>query len=280
MLGRLLLVVVVVLVPGIYAHVVGEKGDEKWTDMGNEEREEWKIVGKEENGIKWTDMVKEEAKIGRWLTSCNSPDALKVRLSLKSALGDEAYAWNENELYLFKAAVAYAVRQHRLSGGGQQVAFTAANVETCNVTERVSFYFRVTDPSAAAGTVIPKADVEEAVRQSRGRINSAFLLSDDTLEFVGLPSTLAPPVEPPVEVWLVAFGVVMSLVVVLGVYLIVSGFLNRKRKSKEGEHDEEEPGDKRSGRGSVSDSDSESQREGETNLGFQEEEDDGKKTQF
>lgn len=63
--------VVVVLVPGIYAHVVGEKGDEKWTDMGNEEREEWKIVGKEENGIKWTDMVKEEAKIGRWLTSCS-----------------------------------------------------------------------------------------------------------------------------------------------------------------------------------------------------------------
>ena len=66
-------------------------------------------------------------------------------------------------------------------------------------------------------------------RLSRGRINSAFLLSDDTLEFVGLLATLPPPSEPGVQVWLIVFGVVMSLVAGMGVFLIVSGFRDRKR---------------------------------------------------
>ncbi|KAL2089516.1 hypothetical protein ACEWY4_014204 [Coilia grayii] len=126
------------------------------------------------------------------------------------------YAWNENELYLFKAAVAYAMRQYYFTENGQQVNFTPENVETCNVTERVSFFFRVTDPKAAA-SIIPKADVEAAIRLSRGHINSAFLLSNDTLEFVGILSTLAPPIEPPVQVWLIVFGVVMGFVACVGV---------------------------------------------------------------
>lgn len=67
------------------------------------------------------------------------------------------------------------------------------------------------------------------LRLSRGRINDAFQLDDNTLEFIGIPATLAPPVEQPVEVWLVVFGVVMGLVVVMGVYLVVSGIRERKK---------------------------------------------------
>lgn len=63
----------------------------------------------------------------------------------------------------------------------------------------------------------------------RGRINDAFQLDDRTLEFVGIPATLAPPTKQPVEVWLVVFGVVMGVVVLLGSYLIVSGIRERKR---------------------------------------------------
>lgn len=66
-------------------------------------------------------------------------------------------------------------------------------------------------------------------RLSRDRINSAFKLSDDTLEFEGLVATLAPPVEQPFTVWLVVFGVVMGLTVLGGVYLIVMGIVNRRR---------------------------------------------------
>lgn len=66
-------------------------------------------------------------------------------------------------------------------------------------------------------------------RSSRGRINDAFQLDDGTLEFVGVPVTLAPPVEQPVEVWLVVFGVVMGLVVLMGVYLVVSGIRQRRQ---------------------------------------------------
>lgn len=54
-------------------------------------------------------------------------------------------------------------------------------------------------------------------------------MDDGTLEFVGVPVTLAPPVEQPVEVWLVVFGAVMGLVVVMGVYLVVSGVRERRK---------------------------------------------------
>lgn len=66
-------------------------------------------------------------------------------------------------------------------------------------------------------------------RSSRGRINDAFYLDDRTLEFVGIVPTLSPPVEQPVQVWLVVFGVVMGIVVLGGVYLIISGIKERKK---------------------------------------------------
>ncbi|KAM6977897.1 angiotensin-converting enzyme 2 [Aplochiton taeniatus] len=153
--------------------------------------------------------------------------AIKVRLSLKAALGEEAYPWNTNEMYLFQTNMAYAMRQYYTN---RTAAFTSENIHTYKETPRISFYFLVTDPSDPA-KFIPKADVEAAIRLSRGRINDAFRLDDNTLEFEGLLATLAPPVEQPVTVWLVVFGVVMGLVVLMGAYLIVSGFRERKKKS-------------------------------------------------
>uniref|UniRef100_A0A8C7K066 Angiotensin-converting enzyme n=1 Tax=Oncorhynchus kisutch TaxID=8019 RepID=A0A8C7K066_ONCKI len=155
-------------------------------------------------GWKWTHVISE--------------NAYKVRLSLKAAMGDKAYKWNANEMYLFKANMAYAMRQYYLE-----------NIHTYKETARISFYFVVTDPANSA-VVIPKAEVEAAIRMSRGRINDAFKLDDKTLEFEGLLATLAPPVEQPVTVWLVVFGVVMGLVVCMGCYLIISGFRDRKKK--------------------------------------------------
>lgn len=66
-------------------------------------------------------------------------------------------------------------------------------------------------------------------RHSRGRVNGVFMLTDDTLEYEGLLATFAPLTEPPFQVWLVAFGVVMALVVCAGMYLVITGALNRKR---------------------------------------------------
>uniref|UniRef100_A0A674DP76 Angiotensin-converting enzyme n=1 Tax=Salmo trutta TaxID=8032 RepID=A0A674DP76_SALTR len=143
--------------------------------------------------------------------------SIHLRLSLKAAMGDKAYIWNGNEMYLFKANMAYAMRQYYLEVNKTEVLFT------------ISFYFVVTDPANPA-VVIPKAEVEAAIRLSRGRINDAFKLDDKTLEFEGLLATLAPPVEQPVTVWLVVFGVVMGLVVCMGCYLIISGFRDRKKK--------------------------------------------------
>uniref|UniRef100_A0AAZ3RND7 Angiotensin-converting enzyme n=1 Tax=Oncorhynchus tshawytscha TaxID=74940 RepID=A0AAZ3RND7_ONCTS len=105
--------------------------------------------------------------------------------------GWRAYKWNANEMYLFKANMAYAMRQYYLEVNKTAALFT----------------------------------------MSRGRINDAFKLDDKTLEFEGLLATLAPPVEQPVTVWLVVFGVVMGLVVCMGCYLIISGFRDRKKKS-------------------------------------------------
>ncbi|KAM3625521.1 uncharacterized protein V6R79_013443 [Siganus canaliculatus] len=158
-----------------------------------------------------------------------SADAVKVRVSLKTALGDEAYPWNANELYLFRTSIAYAMRQY-YSERNETLLFTSENVLTYKETPRISFYMVVTHP-AAPTTYIPKADLEAAIRLSRGRINDAFQLDDHTLEFVGIAPTLAPPFQQPVEVWLVVFGVVMGIVVVAGVYLIISGIRERKKKS-------------------------------------------------
>ncbi|KAI4875043.1 hypothetical protein NFI96_001343 [Prochilodus magdalenae] len=160
-----------------------------------------------------------------------SKDAVKVRLSLKAAMGENAYTWNENEMYLFRASMAYAMRQYYLETKGTVVNFMSENIHTYKETPRVSFYFVVTNPADKKKT-IPKAEVEEAIWMSRGRLNGAFQLSDDTFEFEGLRATFAPPAEQPVTVWLVVFGVVMGLVVCVGVYLVISGIVSRKRAAK------------------------------------------------
>ncbi|XP_075934093.1 angiotensin-converting enzyme 2 [Anarhichas minor] len=166
-----------------------------------------------------------------WKTAIDpySGNAIKVRLSLKAAMGDEAYSWNANELYLFKANIAYALRQY-YSQKNESLDFTAENVRAFDETPRISFYILVTNPTSPS-TNIPKVDVEAAIRLSRGRINDAFQLDDRTLEFEGILATFAPPVEQPVEVWLVVFGVVMGVVVLAGVFLVISGIRERKKKS-------------------------------------------------
>ncbi|KAF1392660.1 hypothetical protein PFLUV_G00030370 [Perca fluviatilis] len=166
-----------------------------------------------------------------WKTGIDpySSYAIKVRISLKAAMGDNAYSWDANERYLFKANIAYALRQY-YSQKNETLQFTSENVLVYEETPRISFYIVVTNPSSPT-VYIPKDNVEAAIRLSRGRINQAFKLDDKTLEFVGIPATLAPPVEQPVTVWLVVFGVVMGVVVLAGVYLVISGVKERKKKS-------------------------------------------------
>uniref|UniRef100_A0A674DM83 Angiotensin-converting enzyme n=1 Tax=Salmo trutta TaxID=8032 RepID=A0A674DM83_SALTR len=121
------------------------------------------------------------------------------------------YIWNGNEMYLFKANMAYAMRQYYLEVNKTEVLFTHHS--------QLCFSLCHSLPSHSRMKML-----------SRGRINDAFKLDDKTLEFEGLLATLAPPVEQPVTVWLVVFGVVMGLVVCMGCYLIISGFRDRKKK--------------------------------------------------
>uniref|UniRef100_A0A672T819 Angiotensin-converting enzyme n=1 Tax=Sinocyclocheilus grahami TaxID=75366 RepID=A0A672T819_SINGR len=166
-------------------------------------------------------------------SSVNKDDsnAFKVRIRLNSAMGDDAYTWNANEMYLFKSTMGFAMRQYYLEEKGIEMNFMPENINTYNETARIYFYFVVMDPTKP-DTVIPKADVEAAIWLSRERINGAFLLNDETLEFVGLQATLAPPKEEKITVWLVVFGVVMGVTVFGGIYLITTGILNRKKKTK------------------------------------------------
>ncbi|XP_034535405.1 angiotensin-converting enzyme 2 [Notolabrus celidotus] len=175
------------------------------------------------------DNIKHKRTVG-WNPAIDpySKDSIKVRLSLKAAMGEDAYSWNDNEMFLFKANMAYALRQY-YAQMNKTMEFTSKDIIVCNVTERVSFIMVVTYPDSVS-TNVPKKDLEAAIRLSRGRINDAFQLNDNTLEFLGIPPTLAPPVQQPVEVWLVVFGVVMGIVVLAGVYLVVSGVRERKKK--------------------------------------------------
>ncbi|XP_039600981.1 angiotensin-converting enzyme 2 [Polypterus senegalus] len=157
--------------------------------------------------------------------------SIKVRISLKQALGDEAYEWDENEMYYFKATVAFAMRKLFKDDKVNYVDFTENDVEVFHYTARVSFHFLVKNQSM----IVPKEYVAKAIRLSRHRFNSAFLLDDKTLEFVGYPPTLAPPVTQPFTIWLVVFGVVMGVTVLTSFYLIISGYLNRKKKAKQDE---------------------------------------------
>ncbi|KAL4656892.1 collectrin [Arapaima gigas] len=176
-------------------------------------------------------------------TLCSgSTDANKVRLSIKTALGDEAYDWDESEMFLFKATIAFAMRKCN------KKQYEVSNIQVCNATQRVSFWFVVTDPKTE--DLVSGKDVEKAVRMSRNRINSAFLLTDKTLEFVNIPPTLAAPVKPATPPWLIVFGVVIGLVGAGIAAILISTFIQKKRERggiKEREEDEEEEAGQRNG---------------------------------
>lgn len=174
--------------------------------------------------------------LGQELCEPDAPYSYKVRLSIKTALGEDAYTWNENEMFLFRAALAFAMRNH-LDGE----KFEVSNIRVCDQTPRVSFWFVVTSPRNDSH-LIDKGEVEQAIRKSRTRINSAFLLTDKTLEFLGIPPTLAAPVNPSTAPWLIVFGVVMGAVGAGIVILLVSSVVQKKRKitQKDGIEDTEE----------------------------------------
>ncbi|CAO2624061.1 Cltrn [Lemmus lemmus] len=155
----------------------------------------------------------------------DAENAFKVRLSIRTALGDKAYVWGTDEEYLFKAMVAFAMRKVP-----NRETTEISHVLLCNVTQRVSFWFVVTDPSK--NHTLPAAEVQSAIRMNRNRINNAFFLDDHTLEFLKIPSTLAPPTDPSVPVWIIVFGVIFCIVIVAIALLVLSGIRKRRRSNK------------------------------------------------
>ncbi|XP_075706996.1 collectrin isoform X1 [Rhinoderma darwinii] len=162
----------------------------------------------------------------------DAPGAFKVRLNIKKALGEKAYEWNADEEFLFKAVMVFAMRAHVNN------TIQISNILTCNVTPRVSFWFVVTSPSNSSEP-IKSTEVKNAIRLERNRINSAFLLDDNTLEFLSIPPTLAPEAVPSSSSWLIVFGVVVVILGVASILLVISG-IKRKRKrdnAKTEDHD-------------------------------------------
>ncbi|KAM9831362.1 collectrin [Neosynchiropus ocellatus] len=153
----------------------------------------------------------------------DASDGYKVRLSIKTALGDDAYTWNQNELYFFRSTIAFAMRKRF-----PERLFLESNVVICEETPRVSFWFVVTSPDDNT-QLVQKSHLEEALRKSKQRINSAFLLDDYTLEFIGISPTLEAPVTHDTPPWLIVFGVVMGLVVAGIVVLLVGSHIQKKR---------------------------------------------------
>lgn len=171
-----------------------------------------------------------------WALNCGKDhkDGYQVRLSIKTALGDQAYTWTDSEMFLFRATIAFAMRKNFPSE-----AFDVSNVLVCGLTERVSFWFIVTKPGNPT-EAIPRHEVENAVRESRNRINNAFLLTDRTMEFLGIPPTLAAPIIPATPPWLIVFGVVIGAVCAGIVALLLSSFIKRRRGDKTKDMDEED----------------------------------------
>ncbi|XP_036127494.1 angiotensin-converting enzyme 2 isoform X3 [Molossus molossus] len=105
------------------------------------------------------------------------------------------------------------------------------DVWVSDVKPRISFNFYVTSPNNMSD-FIPRSEVEDAIRMSRDRINAAFQLDDNSLEFLGIQPTLGPPYQPPVTIWLIVFGVVMGVVVIGIVVLIFTGIRDRRKKNQ------------------------------------------------
>ncbi|XP_006835673.1 PREDICTED: angiotensin-converting enzyme 2 [Chrysochloris asiatica] len=181
---------------------------------------------------KWLTEQNRNSYVG-WNTDWTpyADETIKVRISLKSALGDKAYEWNANEMYLFSSSIAYAMREYFLKVKNQTISFGVEDVHVTDKQPRVSFKFFITMPKNQSD-IIPKTEVEEAIRMSRGRINDAFRLDDNSLEFVGIQPTLVPPYEPPVVIWLIVFGVVMGVVVIGIIVLIATGIRDRRKKAQ------------------------------------------------
>ncbi|KAK1347043.1 LOW QUALITY PROTEIN: hypothetical protein QTO34_000905 [Cnephaeus nilssonii] len=145
------------------------------------------------------------------------------------------YEWNDNEMYLFRSSVAYAMREYFSKMKNQTIPFRAEDVWVNDVKPRVSFKFFVTSPTNMSD-IIPRSEVEDAIRMSRSRINAAFRLDDNSLEFLAYTRT---PLPTTCHTWLIVFGVVMGVVVIgIGV-LIFTGIRDRKKKNQAG--NEENP---------------------------------------
>lgn len=86
----------------------------------------------------------------------------------------------------------------------------------------------MTKPTSA-GKVLMLLISPPSGSKSRGRINSAFLLTDQTLDFVDIIPTLQAPFSHGTEPWLIAFGVVMGLVTLGVVYLLGSSLIQNRR---------------------------------------------------
>ncbi|XP_069801979.1 angiotensin-converting enzyme 2 [Dendropsophus ebraccatus] len=157
--------------------------------------------------------------------------SIKVRISLKAGLGDNAYTWDSSELQLFKSTIAYAMSKYFENEKKDPIQFSDDDVHIFNETKRISFYFYVTMPKDI-GNIVPISDVEKAIRYSKERINSAFLLNENSLEFLGIPPTLTAPAEGSITVWIVVCGVVAGLLVIALVVLLVLGQRDKKRKRK------------------------------------------------
>ncbi|XP_053096883.1 collectrin [Pangasianodon hypophthalmus] len=183
------------------------------------------------------------ALVGSKCVSDSQRDGYLVRLSIKAALGDNAYDWDESEMFFFRATVAFAMRSYT-----NDQTYNVSNILVCNETERVSFWFVVISPSDSS-QLIPKQTVEKAIRNSRNRINNAFLLTDQTLEFVGINPTLAAPMQYDTQPWLIVFGVVMGLVCVGIIAMLFTSFIQRTRAKRKQSEEEEETGERVTGNG-------------------------------
>ncbi|XP_060749875.1 collectrin [Tachysurus vachellii] len=183
------------------------------------------------------------ALVGSTCVTDSRNDGYLVRISIITALGHEAYDWNESEMFFFRASVAFAMRSY-----SNNQTYDVSNILVCNETQRVSFWFVVTSPSDSS-QLIPKHTVENAIKKSRNRINNAFLLTDQTLEFVGINPTLASPVQYETQPWLIAFGVVMGLVCAGIIAMLLTSLIQRKRAKSKHSEEEEEVGGSMTGNG-------------------------------